>query len=208
MSRRGFTVQPGRAGRLWLQRRLQVAQRGADLLDRKLRILQRELGGLRASAARAAAEWDRCGADAQRWLLRASMLSGERAVRVAADGLFADVTISYGTIMGVRHPVGATCAIPAPGTWDGPALAGARQAHRAALAAAVRCAAAAEALRIIEAETLATRYRLRAIRNRWIPQLEQALAEVTLAIDEQELADAARLRLATGVSSLRDQARR
>ena len=199
---------PGRAGRLWLQRRLRTAQRGAELLDRKLRILLRELGELRASAARAAAEWDRCGADAQRWLLRASMLGGERAVRVAADGHFADVTISYSTTMGVRHPVGATCAIPAPGTWDGPALAGTRQAHRAALAAAVRYAAAAEALRIIEAETLATRYRLRAIRDRRIPQLEDALAEVTLAIEEQELADAARLRLATGISSLRGQARR
>ena len=34
------------------------------------------------------------------------------------------------------------------------------------------------------------------------------MAEVTLAIEEQELADAARLRLATGISSLRGQARR
>ena len=62
----------------------------------------------------------------------------------------------------------------------------------------MRHAAAAEALRVIEAEALATRYRLRAIRDRWIPRLEQALAEVTLAIEEQELADAARLRLASG----------
>jgi V/A-type H+-transporting ATPase subunit D len=61
----------------------------------------------------------------------------------------------------------------------------------------VRHAAAAEALRVVEAEALATRYRLRAVRDRWIPRLEQALAEVTLAIEEQELADAARLRLAT-----------
>jgi V/A-type H+/Na+-transporting ATPase subunit D len=44
----------------------------------------------------------------------------------------------------------------------------------------------------------ATRYRLRAIEDRWIPRLEQALAEVTLALEEQELADAARLRLAAG----------
>ena len=50
--------------------------------------------------------------------------------------------------------------------------------------------------RVIEAEVLATRYRLRAIEDRWIPRLEQALAEVTLALEEQELADAARLRLA------------
>jgi hypothetical protein len=32
------------------------------------------------------------------------------------------------------------------------------------------------ALRAVEAEALATRYRLRAVRNRWIPRLEQALA--------------------------------
>ena len=57
-------------------------------------------------------------------------------------------------------------------------------------------AAAAEALRVIEAEVLATRYRLRAIEDRWIPRLEQALAEVTLALEEQELSDAVRLRLA------------
>ena len=35
-------VPPGRAGRLWLQHRLAVAQRGADLLDQKLRILRSE----------------------------------------------------------------------------------------------------------------------------------------------------------------------
>lgn len=198
MTGRGFAVPPGRAGRLWLQRRLAVARRGSDLLDRKLRILQGELGGLRAEAARTAAEWERRSAEADRWLLRASMLGGERAIRLGADGLFADVSVSYGATMGVRRPVGATCVMPASAAWGGPALTGAREAHRAALAAAVRHAAAAEALRIIEAETVATRGRLRAVRDRWIPRLEQALADVTLAIEEQELADAARLRLATG----------
>ena len=198
MSKLGFTVPPGRAGRLWLTRRLQVARRGADLLDRKLRILTEELGRLRESAAQTAEEWNRSCVEAERWLLRASVLGGERAVRLAADGLVADVTISYTVSMGVRHPASTTCVIPVPGTWDGPTLTRTRQAHGAALAAAVRHAAAAEALRVVEAEALATRYRLRAIRDRWIPRLEQALAEVTLAIEEQELADAARLRLASG----------
>jgi len=194
---RGFTVPPGRAGRLWLTRRLQVARRGADLLDRKLRILQVELDSRRAAAAQTAVEWNRRCADAEQWLLRASLLGGQRAVRLAADGQAADVTISYASTMGVRHPDSTTCAIPAAATWDGPALTGTRLAHGAALGAAVRHAAAAEALRVIEAEALATRYRLRAIKDRWIPQLEQALAEVTLALEEQELADAARLRMAT-----------
>jgi vacuolar-type H+-ATPase subunit D/Vma8 len=40
--------------------------------------------------------------------------------------------------------------------------------------------------------------RLRAVRDCWIPRLEQALAEVMLALEEQELADSARLRLAAG----------
>ena len=117
---------------------------------------------------------------------------------VAADGLVADVTISYTVSMGVRHPASTTCVIPVPATWEGPTLTRTRQAHGVALAAAAEHAAAAEALRVVEAEALATRYRLRAIRERWIPRLEQALAEVTLAIEEQELADAARLRLASG----------
>jgi V/A-type H+/Na+-transporting ATPase subunit D len=195
---RGFTVPPGRAGRLWLQRRLRVAERSAELLDRKLRVLRLALDAQRDAAARAAADWDRCQAEAQRWVLRAALLGGERAIRVASDGRLADVTIDYDSVMGIQYPSGASCAFPEPATWDGLALAGARRAHRAALRAAVRHAAAGEALRLVEAETLATQHRLRAIKDRWIPRLQQALAEVTLAIEEQEIADAARLRLAAG----------
>ena len=88
--------------------------------------------------------------------------------------------------MGVRHPASPACLIPAPVTWDGPVLTRTRQAHAAALAAAVQYAAAAEALHVIQAEVLATRHRLRAIEDRWIPRLERALAEVTLALEEQE----------------------
>jgi V/A-type H+/Na+-transporting ATPase subunit D len=200
---RGFTVPPGRAGRLWLQRRLRIAERSAELLDRKLSILRLALDARRDAAARAAADWDRCQAEAQRWLLRAALLGGERAIRVSSDGRFADVTIDYGSVMGIRYPSGASCAFPDPATWDGLAVAGARRAHQAALQAAVRHAAAGEALRLVEAETLATQHRLRAIKDRWIPRLQQALAEVTLAIEEQEIADAARLRLAAGSAAQR-----
>ncbi len=198
MSTRGFTVPPGRAGRLWLVRRLQVARRGGDLLERKLLVLTGELARLREAAARTAEDWDRCCADAEQWLLRAGLLGGQRAVRLAADGQAANVTISYRLAMGVRYPASAECLTPSSTTWDGSVLTSTRQAHGAALAAAVRHAAAAEAVRVMEAEMLATRYRLRAIRDRWIPRLEQALTEVTFAIEEQELADAARLRLAAG----------
>ena len=50
----------------------------------------------------------------------------------------------------------------------------------------------------MDAEALATRYRLNAVRDRWIPRLERAPAQLTLAIEEQERSDAARLRLAAG----------
>jgi vacuolar-type H+-ATPase subunit D/Vma8 len=120
-----------------------------------------------------------------------------------ADGRPATVTIPYTVTMGVRHPASPVCDIPASVTWDGPAMTRTRQAHAAALEAAVQHAAAAETL-LVEAETLATRYRLRAIEDRWIPRLEEALAEVTLALEEQELADAARLRLAVSPGRRRE----
>ena len=189
-------VPPGRAGRTWLSRRVRTAQHGASLLDRKLRILQAEAAGLRESAAQAAAEWDRSQASAGQWLLRAGLLEGQRAIRLSASESFADVTISYASTMGVRFPARTACAIPPAEGWDSPAVTMTRRAHRAALAAAVRHAAAAEAVRVIEAEALATRYRLHAVRDRWIPRLEQALTEVIFAIEEQERADSARLRLA------------
>ena len=197
MSGPGFRVPPGRAGRLWLDRRLGAARRGADLLDRKLHILQAELTVRQSAAAAASADWDRCRVDADLWLLRASLLGGQRAMRLSTDGALAEVTVTYTDTMGAHHPDGASCVIPASGGWDSPVIAAVRQAHRAALTAAVRQAAAAEALRVIQTETAATRYRLRAIRKRWIPRLEQAMADITLAIEEQELGDAARLRLAS-----------
>jgi V/A-type H+-transporting ATPase subunit D len=200
MTPRKLAVPPGRAGRIWLLRRLETARRGADLLDRKLRILRSELGRLQAAAAETAVQWDQCQADARTWLLRAALLGGERVIRLADDGQVADVRVSYATTMGVRHPETATCAIPPTLTWDNPVLARTRQAHRAALEAAARHAAATAAVRMVDDEVRATRYRLRAVRDRWIPRLEQALAETTFTIEELERADAARLRLAAGTA--------
>jgi len=194
---RKLAVPPGRAGRIWLVRRLHTARRGADLLDRKLRILEGELDRLRAAAAQTQARWDQCQADAHAWLLRAALLGGQRAITLADDGQRAEVTIDYELAMGVRYPSRAGCAFPPPVTWDGPVVARTRRAHRAALAAAAEHAAAAAAVRVVDAEVRATRYRLRAVQDRWIPRLEQALADVTFALEEQERSDAARLRLAS-----------
>jgi V/A-type H+/Na+-transporting ATPase subunit D len=191
-----IAVPPGRAGRLWLDRRLQAARRGADLLDRKLRILEAELGTRRLQAQATQEEWERCSAAAEQWMLRAVLLGGQRAIRLAAEDSVAEVRIAYTVTAGVRHPVSGTCVIPPPAGWAGSATAEARRAHRAALAAAVAHAAEAAALRLIEAEVTVTRYRLRAIRDRWIPRLEQARAEIMFALDELERADQARLRRA------------
>lgn len=191
-----LAVPPGRAGRIWVVRRLETARRGADLLDRKLRILQSELGRLQAAAAETAVQWDRCQADARTWLLRAALLFGEQAIRLADDGQLADVRISFATTIGIRHPQTATCTNPPTLAWDSPVLACVRQAHRAALQAAARHAAATAAMRLVDEEVRATRYRLRAVQDRWIPRLDQALADLSFTIEELERADAARLRLA------------
>lgn len=196
MSTARLAVPPGRAGRLWLEQRLAVARRGADLLDRKLSILAAELSRLRAAAELTGREWARSSAEAERALLRATLLGGQRAVRLAVGRDFAEVRITYTVTMGARHPASAESTVPGPVTWDGPAVAAARQAHAQALAAAVRHAAAAAAVAVIEAETAATRYRLRAVRDRWIPRLEEALAQVKFSLEEQERADGARLRQA------------
>jgi V/A-type H+/Na+-transporting ATPase subunit D len=125
---------------------------------------------------------------------------GQRAIRLAGTDTPAEVDVGYAVTVGVRHPAAITCTFPAPESWTGPTLATAGQAHQASLEAAARYAAASAALRIMEAGTAATRQRLRAVRDRWIPLLERARDELALAIDEQERADGARLRLAARYS--------
>lgn len=195
---RRLAVPPGRAGRLWLERRLDIARRGADLLDRKLRILRRELAVMRDYAARTEREWAQGCAEAEEWLLRSALLEGQRGSRLAAPGELAEVQISYTVTMGVRHPADGAYSPPrTPVLWVAPAAAEARRTCEAALEAAVRHAAAASALRTLDAETATTRQRLHAIRDRWIPRLEEARAELELTFDELERADAARLRMAS-----------
>jgi V/A-type H+/Na+-transporting ATPase subunit D len=190
-----LAVPPGRAGRLWLVQRLALAQRAAGLLDRKLQVLAAELARARAAAERTGQDWEAACRAAQREQFRAVLLGGERAIRLAAHGPDAQVTISFTVTMGARHPAAAQYSAGQPEGWDGAAVAAARQAHRAALTAAVRHAAAAAALAVIEKETLTTQYRLRAVRDRWIPGLSQALRQVESALEELERDEAARLRI-------------
>jgi len=192
-----LAVPPGRAGRLWLERRLSIARRGADLLDRKLRILRHELAMTRDTAARTELEWTQACAEAEVWLLRSALLEGQRGIRLAAPRELAEVEITWTVTMGVSHPATAVYSPPPDAApWTAPAAAEAKRASQSALAAAVQHAAADRALRILDAETTQTQQRLHAIRDRWIPRLEAAKAGLELAIDELERADATRLRIA------------
>lgn len=190
-------IPPGRAGRLWLDRRLAAAHRAADLLDRKLRILQAELADLQGAAESTGRDWLELAGAADRALLIAAVLGGQRAIRLAMSPGNAGVELTFAVTMGITHPVGASyVSPPGPEPWTGQTVEQARRAHRAALAAAVRHAAASRAVAMVAAESTATRHRLRAVKDRLIPVLEQARVQVVLAIDELERSDAARLRRA------------
>ena len=193
---------PGRAGRLWLQHRLSTAQHGAELLDHKLRILRTEREQLALQQDRMAAEWESASREADSWLLRAVLLSGQRSVRLAAAPAPAEVRIAWQQSMGVRYPAEATGTVPAPSP-DAPppgnaALVAARDCYRRAVAAAVQQAAIETAVRVLEAQETATRRRLQAIEDRWVPRLQQALAELQFKLEEDEHTDAVRLRWAAG----------
>ena len=193
-------VPPGRAGRLWLQHRLAVAARGATLLDQKLRILHAETSRLSSVARRTAAAWEEAVREADTWLLRTVLLGGERAVRLATGAERTEVDITWAQTMGVRHPARATCTAlgsppdAVPGT--SAALLTARRAAQRAVEAAVQHAVAEEAARALAAEEAATRRRLRAVNERWIPLLTSALAQAQQVLEQQEREDDFRLRRA------------
>lgn len=184
---------PGRAGRLWLRRRLVTAERGHDLLQRKLRILTREHERLAREAERTNTEWAAACELADTWMLRAALAGGRRSFRPAAD--LADVTVHWRYSMGTGYPDHATCDLPSapPSLPCSAALIEVRNACRAALQAAVHHAAAQEAERVLAREIATTRQRIRALEKRWIPRLTSAIAGIDLALEEMERFDAARL---------------
>lgn len=195
-------VPPGRAGRLWLGRRLETARRAATLLDHKVHVLRTERERLALIADRTRTECVAAQREAELWLTRAAVLGGQREIRLCTTDQLAEVTVTWDAVMGVRYPGAAVCALPAesaaarsPGT---AAVAEATAAHRRALRAAVAHAAAAAACRILETETVETRRRLHAIADRWIPRLESELRTLTERLDEAERTEAVQLRWAAG----------
>lgn len=187
----------GRAQRTRLEHRLTTARHGAKLLDRKQHIVAEELERLQLRAGLVRAQWEDLAAEAARWLGRAAALDGLARITSAAPQGRAEVLVHRETAMGVDYPADAHCRCPLTLQDTGSsALIRAAAAHRAALEAAVRYAAAQRAVRLLTAELTATRSRRRAVENRWIPQLEQQLLEVARQIEAQELEETLRLRWA------------
>ncbi|WP_083462313.1 V-type ATP synthase subunit D [Kitasatospora griseola] len=192
-----FRTPPGRAGRLRLRHSLAVAERGAELLERKHRILRAEHQRLLRAEEAAASAWHERLREAEGWLLRGLLLSGEAALAAAVVGVApADATAHRTTSVGVRYPTDVTCATPdrspAVAAPANTALVRAETAYREAVRAAAEHAATAAAVRIIGAEVLSTGQRVRALRRHWIPRLSEALAHTELTLEQNDFEDAVR----------------
>lgn len=191
----------GRAGRVRLERRLTVARHGADLLDRKQRILADELERLEIVASRSRARWQELAAVAATWLRRAAAMDGRAQIAATAPRVPARVEVIWGGAMGVAFPleVSGVSAPPTPASGSS-ALSFAVAAHTEALRAAVEHAVAARAVLLVSEELAATRSRQHAVEKRWIPRLEDRLTVIRRALDALELEESLRLRWAAGAA--------
>jgi V/A-type H+-transporting ATPase subunit D len=184
--------------------------RGADLLEKKLRILRTEHQRLVQAEEACSDAWRERLREAETWLLRGLVLSGEHALHSAAAGLApADVTVGWTASMGVRHPSGISCTVPAraPGAAvpGNTALVHAEAAYRRAVRAAAEHACARAAARIVGAEVTSTSQRVRALRRHWIPRLPEALAQADLTLEQSEHEDSVRRRWAAQVATGADR---
>ena len=199
-------IPPGRAGRTWLLARLEVAHRGAELLDRKRQVLLGEQARLRTEAERARRDWNEAAARVQKWTARAGIVDGagrlELLARHAQDP--ASLEVSWLNFMGARIPRAEAIDVPEPPAVS--ALGGSSAAVLLARAcgeatrAAARYAIAERAESELSAELGRAARRLRALRERWIPQHERALAALDLALDESQREQAIRVRWLAGRS--------
>ncbi len=185
----------GRAGRLWLQRRLDIAVRAAELLEHKQRILASELERRELLAAHTSARWTEAAEQATIWLRRAGALETIGTIRAAAPREPARVSVHLAAVMGVIYPERADYEPPQahPGV-GGAVLTPTARAHAAAIQAGVRHAAAGRAVAALRAELEATRARQLAVQNRWIPHLQAALADLMVRLDEADREENTRLR--------------
>ncbi|MGZ4171788.1 MAG: V-type ATP synthase subunit D [Solirubrobacteraceae bacterium] len=193
-------IPPGRAGRTWLVGRLETARRGAELLDRKRQALLREQARVSNEADAARRAWREAAARAEMWSARAALLDGAGRLEVLARHVDhpATLTVGWSNLMGARVPSLDTIVIPAP--WPVSALGGSSAAVIAARAcgdatqAAARWAVSEHAELELSFELGRTARRLRGLRDRLIPELEAALADLNLVLDENQREQAARVR--------------
>lgn len=196
-------VPPGRAGRTWLVARLQVGRRGTELLDRKRQALLRERSQVRAQVAAASVLWEAAATRAMLWNERASIVDGPSRIAMLASHAQASATVklTWSNMMGALLPAASEVAVPeapplaALGASAAAVIAGSACAE--ATRAAVAFAVAARAEQELAVELARTARRLRALRERWIPQHERALAQLDLALDELQREQAARVRRLT-----------
>jgi V/A-type H+-transporting ATPase subunit D len=193
---------PGRAGLVYLRRRLAVAERGAELLETKLRILQEEERRFALQVQRTQRAWLEAAAEADRWGLRAGQVGGARGLRLADSEQLGEVEVQWRSTMGVAHPVHAHYRPPSSDSQtpepNSDPVWRSRETHVAALAAAAEHAAAATAHQAITRELDATRRRSRALRERWIPAIRESMARRRLQMEEQEHDEGVRLRWSAG----------
>ncbi len=201
-------VPPGRAGQRWLVRRIEVARRGADVLEQKRHALLRELLRLRELAHEAEADWRDAASEAAVWLRRAGVMAGERPLRLArlSVGENARIELTWRNALGAVYPSGARLVLPQPRAAPAAgsvAVLEAAQAHRHALEAAARFGALQLACDRIGSELGRTMRRLRAIEHRWLPWHERALRELELVLDEREREEAVQIQWARRQSGRR-----
>jgi V/A-type H+-transporting ATPase subunit D len=197
-----MTTAPGarnRAVRLRLTIRLAAACHAADLLHNKEQALQRERSRLEGHTDRTERDWARRCEQATTWLMRARALgASDELARLIEHGPDpASIDANWQSAMGIMYPGAVTCS---PGTTpplvSTSALRPTVDAYRDALDAAATHASTPAALRRLDHELASTRRRRRAIGERLVPQLEQALHELDLHLDEQDREEALRVQLA------------
>lgn len=187
---------PGRAGRLWLRHRTAVAERGAELLDRKRRALVQEYRRLQVLSRETDADWKKAADEAATWVSRAAILAGDEGLKlVEAVQRPAEVTVRWRSSMGVAFPAEAGVNFgPAPQPVHGGSVAVdlAVPAARRAVQAAVNDAAARAAMHRIGVELAVTSRRQRALERRWLPALAATATRLNEALDELEREEATR----------------
>jgi vacuolar-type H+-ATPase subunit D/Vma8 len=169
-------------------------------MDQKRRGLLHERTRLVTIVGEARDAWEAAVREAEVWLQRALLISGQRSFELARFHVpeQAEVHLTWQRSLGVVYPSDVEVGLPptpdliAPG--GSSAVAIAASAYGRAVEAGARFATARSALDRVEAELAATTRRLRALERRWIPAHEQALAALALVLDETEREDAVRAR--------------